>query len=487
MRRSERRPRGAPDLRGFLLLPLLFATAASCAVNPVTGEREFVLISEVQEIQMGREADPEIVASLGLVDDPALQSYVQALGERMALDSERPNLPWTFRVVDDATVNAFAVPGGFIYVTRGILTHFSSEAELAGVLGHEIGHVTARHSVSQMSRTQLAQLGLGVGAILSPEIAQYADLASAGLGILLLSYGRDAERQADELGLRYMTSEGYDPREMAATFGMLAAASGAEDGERIPGFLSTHPDPLSRRDEILRRIEAGEASGTVVEGESYLRRVEGMMFGPNPREGFFRDGLFLHPDLAFQLAFPSGWQTANQKTAVQGVSPESDAAVVLTLAEAASARAARDAFAAEQGITASGLRDETRNGLPASRAGFTANTEQGLLRGEIVFYEHRGLVFQLLGYAPDARWSARGPGVRAALESFRPVTDAAVLAVQPDRVALVRVDRAMTLEEFHQRYPSSVPIATVATINHLRSGETIPAGTVVKRVVAGAP
>jgi predicted Zn-dependent protease len=471
-----------------LTAPLfLFAAAASCAINPVTGERQFVLISESQEIQMGRDADPQIAASLGLYEDEGLQRYVQELGNRMALASERPNLPWTFRIVDDATVNAFAVPGGFIYVTRGILAHFSSEAELAGVLGHEIGHVTARHSVSQMSRTQLAQLGLGVGTILAPDLAPYADLASTGLGLLFLSYGRDAERQADDLGLGYMTRQGYDPREMAATFGMLAAASGAQDGERIPGFLSTHPDPLSRRDEILRRIAAGEASGTRVERESYLRRIEGMMFGVNPREGFFRESSFLHPDLAFQLDFPAGWQTVNQKIAVRGLSAESDAAIVLTIAEAASARAGRDAFAAEQGITTSNLRDETRNGLRSSRASFAANTESGILVGEAAFYEHRGLVFLILGYAPDARWQARAGVVRAALDSFRPVTDASVLGVQPDRLALVRTDRAMTLEEFHQRFPSRVPLATVATINHIGSGQTIPAGALVKRVVAGTP
>jgi predicted Zn-dependent protease len=274
---------------------------------------------------------------------------------------------------------------------------------------------------------------------------------------------------------------------MAATFAMLAASSGAQDGARIPGFLSTHPDPLSRRDEILRRIEAGEVSGTRVERDSYLSRIEGMIFGANPREGFFRESAFLHPDLAFQLDFPAGWETVNQKTAVQGVSAESDAAIVLTIAEAASARAARDAFAAEQGITPSNFRDEIRNGRPSSHVAFAANTEQGVLRGEIAYYEHRGLVFEILGYAPEARWAARTGAVRATLNSFRPVADAAVLGVQPDRIALVRTDRAMTLEQFHERYPSRVPVGTVGTINHLSAGQTIPSGTLMKRIVAGTP
>jgi len=460
---------------------------SGCAVNPVTGQRQFSLFSESQEIQLGREADPDIVASLGLYDDAELQRYIQALGERMARESERPDLPWTFRVLDDPTVNAFALPGGFIYVTRGILTHFSSEAELAGVLGHEIGHVTARHGVSQVSRAQLAQLGLGVGTILAPDLAPFAELAGAGLGLLFLSYGREAERQADDLGLRYMTREGFDPREMAATFEMLAAASGTQDGDRIPGFLSTHPEPLSRRDRILGRIQAGEVSGSRIEREAYLTRIEGMTFGANPREGFFRDGVFLHPDMAFRIDFPQGWRTLNQRQAVQGMSAEGDAALVLTLAEAATARAARDGFAGSQGITASNLRDESRNGLPTSRADFTAAVEGGTLRGTVLFIEHGGLVLRVLGYAASDRWNARSGTVVQALESFRVLTEPAVLGIQPDRIRLVRVDQAMTLETFQARHSPSIPPQVIGTINRIRPGETIPAGTLVKAVTSGTP
>jgi predicted Zn-dependent protease len=149
-------------LAALLMLPL-----GGCATHPVTGESELALISEEQEIQMGRDAHQQIVASMGLVEDEELQSYVSSLGTRLADVSERPNLPWTFSVVDDPTVNAFAVPGGFIYVTRGMMSHLTSEAQLVGILGHEIGQVTARHSVNQMSRAQLANLGLGLGMTLA--------------------------------------------------------------------------------------------------------------------------------------------------------------------------------------------------------------------------------------------------------------------------------------------------------------------------------
>ena len=470
----------------FLAATLAVGTAAACAINPVTGQRELALISEAQEIQIGRDADQDISQSMGLYEDAALQAYVQALGERMARESERPDLPWTFRVIDDPVVNAFALPGGFVYVTRGIMAHFSSEAELAGVLGHEIGHVTARHGVSQVSRAQLAQLGLGIGTILAPDLAGVADVAGAGLGLLFLRYGRDAERQADDLGLAYMTREGYDPREMAATFQMLARSSGAEDGDRLPGFLSTHPDPLDRRERILARIDAGEVSGERVDRESYLQRLSGMPFGENPREGFFQNGRFHHPELRFRMDFPSNWRTLNQRQAVQAVSPEQDALLVLALASEGTAPQARDAFARQEGVTTSGARGATVNGLTAARLEFQAAVQEGgQLQGAAVFIEHGGLVYRLLGYTPEARWAAQGPRILDALGSFRDETDPAILAAQPRRIELVRIPEAMTLEGFHQRYPSTVSVEEIGTINNVLPGQPISRGTLLKRVTGG--
>src|SRR5256885_15956396 len=176
---------------------------AGCARSPATGKNELMLVSESQEIQMGQQADSGVIASIGLYPDQALQSYVMDLGKKLAATSERPNLPWTFRVVDDPAVNAFAIPGGFVYVTRGILAHMTNEAELATVMGHEIGHVTARHTAHEMSKQELAQLGLAVGSMASAQVAQYAGLAGQALQVLFLKFSRDDENQADALGVRY--------------------------------------------------------------------------------------------------------------------------------------------------------------------------------------------------------------------------------------------------------------------------------------------
>jgi predicted Zn-dependent protease len=353
-----------------LALAACFLFVAGCATNPATGQKQFSLISESQEIQMGLEADPSIVASMGLDPDSGRQRYVRELGLRLARGSERPNLPWTFRVIDDPVVNAFAVPGGHIYVTRGILAHLNSEAELAAVLGHEIGHVTARHSVTQMSRQQIAQLGLVVGTVLKPELQRYAGVASQGLGLLFLKYSRDDESQADELGLRYMRRGGYDARRMPEVFTLLDRVSGAAGGDRIPDWLATHPNPVNRRAAVERRLAAlpSESLGTIVNRDVYVRRIDGMGFGVNPRDGFFKGTELFHPDLKLRFAVPSGWATQNQRQAVLAVSPQQDAVIQLSLASQESPETAAQAFFSQQGVRGSPARGSI-HGLAAAGGG----------------------------------------------------------------------------------------------------------------------
>ena len=474
-------PRLIPIL-ALTLMPVL----QGCAVNPVTGQRQFVLFTERQEIEMGRQADQDISASLGVYEDPELARWIDEMGQAMAAESERPDLPWTFRVLDDPTINAFALPGGYIYVTRGILAHLTSDAELAGIVGHEIGHVTARHGITRVSRAQLAQVGLGLGMILAPDLRPFGEAAGAGLQLLFLSNSRDAEREADDLGLGYMSAEDYDPRAVARVFEMLARASGAEDGDRIPGFLSTHPDPLDRRDRILARTTGDdpEFRGTRDDRDGFLQRLDGMIFGTNPREGFFRENVFFHPDMAFRLDYPRGWRTANTRDEVQGVSGEQDAVVLLGLVQEDSPSAARQRFLAGQGIETIGRSDQSVNGLPAASAEFRVQGENATFRGYVVFVRHQDRTFRMLGYATQASWNARQSALSQAVRSFQPVTDRAILDVQPRTIELVRTQNQMTLEGFHQRHPSpTVDLTTVGVINGFRSGDVIPAGTLMKRVV----
>jgi predicted Zn-dependent protease len=467
---------------------LLLVALAACSVNPATGEREFALIGEQQEIEMGREADAQIVATLGVYDDAELSEYVQSLGARIAASSERPQLPWTFRVVDDPTVNAFALPGGFIYVTRGILTHLRSEAELIGVLGHEIGHVTARHSVSQLSRAQLAQLGLGLGMIFVPELRPFGDVASAGMQLLFLKYGRDDESEADMLGVRYMDRLRYDPRELSGVMRMLERSSEISGGSgRVPEWLSSHPDPGNRAERIQQLVqESGtNLTGAQVRRNEYLRVVDGTIFGNNPREGFFRENVFHHPDLAFRFTFPRGWTTANTKQAVQAMAPEQDAALEITLAEGSPSQALSQ-FGGQQGVTLLRTGQETFGGVTAVGADFAAASDQGVFMGQVLFFTYMNRTYRALGYAPEARWSRHQGVVEQSLRSFQRETDPQVLGARPDRLTILQLDQSSSLDAFVRRYPSPAAPELVALINGWESGATLPAGTLVKRVASGS-
>lgn len=473
--------------RTRLLAAVVAVTAvAGCARNPATGRQELMLVSEAQEIEMGTQYDKEVVATIGLYPDPALQRYIQDLGTRLAATSERTKLPWTFRVVDDPAVNAFAVPGGYIYVTRGILAHLNSEAELASVVGHEIGHVTARHTASQLSKQQLAGLGLAIGAIASSTIERYAGIASQALGVLFLKFSRDDENQADQLGLRYVQRANYDPRQMPQVFRMLERVSAAQGGGgRLPEWLSTHPNPANRLERINTQIKAlpQDFSGTIVNRDGYERRLDGMIYGMNPREGFFKGTDFYHPELRFRIGFPNGWSTFNGKQAVAAVSPQQNAVIELTIAEGQSADQAARAFLSQEGLQGGTLSRGHVSGLAASSAPFAAATQSGTVRGTVLFVEYGGGVYRLLAYGPETNWGANAATAERALHSFAPLTDPAMLNVQPQHVDILRLDRRTTIAELAQQRPAPVPAATLALLNQVEVQTPLEPGRLVKWVV----
>jgi predicted Zn-dependent protease len=469
------------------LLALAALTAGGCATNPVTGQRQLALVSEAQEIQMGRQVAAQAVQQMGLVDDPALQSYVSGLGLRLAATSERPHLPWSFQVVDDPTPNAMAAPGGFIFITRGLLSMVRNEAELVSVLGHEIGHVTARHSVTLMSRAQLAQIGLGVGSILSPTVARLGDVLGGGMSLLFRHYGRDAERQADDLGFRYMLEHNYDAREMVNVFAALQRSGELAGHSPVPSWLASHPNPEERIVRIQAALaELGQQEAlarTIVNTEPYLARIEGLIYGENPRHGFFRNQLFLHPDMRFRVEFPQGWRTQNMTQAVMAGSPQQDALIQLTLDQGTEQEAA-SRFFAQQGIASRNVIRQNINGLPAVIGEFQAQTQEGTLGGHVAFIRHNNMTFQLLGFTPAQQVTRYAQTFRAVIGSFNVLTEPAALAVQPNRITVVRLGEPMTLTQFNQRFPSQAPVQELAVINHIPDLTTvIPAGYHMKRVI----
>ncbi|HEV8240859.1 MAG TPA: M48 family metalloprotease [Thermoanaerobaculia bacterium] len=472
----------------WLALTALLAVIA-CSTNPATGHKQLNFYSQDQEIAMGRQYHEQVVQQIGVYQDRQLQNYVERLGRQLAARSERPDLPWTFTVVDDPAVNAFALPGGFIYVTRGLVDHMGSEAELAGVIGHEIGHVASRHTVNQLSKQQLTQIGLTLGMVLGgQQVQRYGDLVNLAGGLVFLKFSRDDEAQADELGLRYISRSGYPPQAMGNVFTLLSRVSRVEQGGRLPQWLATHPDPETRL-KLMQTYYARLPSGLGNEGwkrEPLLQVVDGVTYGPDPREGFFRNGVFYHPGLGFAVTSPRGWKGTNQKQAVVWQPREKDAIFALTLANARDARSAAQQFFNQQGVQFAGQ-------LPLQQGGgveggqFAANTQQGPVAGAVTFIENGGKVYQLLGFAPQGSFRAYGNEIAEAMRSFQRVSSRELGRVEPWTVSVVKLDAPMTLREFDRRYPSTVPVERVALLNNAELDTRYQAGDELKRVVGGVP
>ena len=486
--RSTMPIRRSLDVLSSILLPVLAVSLAlsstGCATNPATGKSQLSLFSEAQEIEIGRASDPQIVQQYGLYDDPQLASYVDRLGQDLAAKSERPNLQWHFRVLDDPVVNAFALPGGYVYVTRGILGHMQSEAELAAVLGHEIGHVTGRHGVSRMSKAQLANIGLGVGMVLAPELARsVGGLAQQGMQLLFLKYSRDDERQADSLGFRYVDAVGTNPRGFVDVFTMLAASSGGSEGARLPAYLTTHPDPLARRTTAEERLRGmtPDALDRPWHRERFLDRLDGLTYGPDPREGFFDGNVFVHPGLALRIELPEGWTGHNQKDALVAVSPQKDAYFQLSLAGQGSVdEVAREFYGQEAVTVRNSWRDDDPDiPLQATRV-FAASS--GQIYGAAGFVPMGGGVLRAMAITKAPVWSRYEETLERTLRSVGKLKDRRLQDVEPMKIDLVTLKQDMTLEEFQRRYPSTVDLKRLGLINHAAPDTVLKAGTRAKRV-----
>lgn len=440
-------------MRGPLFV-LFLALLAGCATvtNPVTGERELTVMDERAEIAEGRKAHEQVLQDYGVYANPRLQAYVNELGQRLARQSHRRNLAWHFTVLDSHEVNAFALPGGYVYVTRGLLAHLGSEAELAGVLGHEIGHVTARHGAQRATRQQAAGLGVlaatVLGAVLEARGARGAtDLASTlSQGVAagyIASYSRDQETQADRLGAEYLARNDYDPKNMIEVIRMLksqeqfAADTARAEGRPPPaggGWLASHPSNDQRLQDIARF--AAQYKGKYGdEGRArYLQAIEGMTFGESREQGVTRGRHFYHEPLGIALTAPPGWRVQNTPRAVLLVNAAEDAALIVRLlppqAGGSHDEIIRNVFRLEQGR----IERLALGGFPATRFAGIARNRQGQAQAVeatvVTGPAHRH--FLLFHGARDAQALARARGgLREAEASFRALSEPERVAARP--------------------------------------------------------
>jgi predicted Zn-dependent protease len=479
-------------LRLLLIPVLVVAGVTACATNPVTGQREFSFMSEDQEIGIGRESYAQIEAEMSFYDDEALQNYVSCIGLEMARGSERPDLPWTFTVVDEPAINAFAVPGGFIYITRGMLAFLGDEAELAGVLGHEIGHVTARHSAQQYTRQIGGLAGLAALSIFVPQAVPFADLGGSALGVLFLRYGRDDELQADELGARYTAFNNWDPagvQGMLSTLGRLDEARDEEGG--VPSWLSTHPEPLARVSEVAPVVNELRANRLdfVTDREEFLGYIDGMVFGDNPDEGITRGSRFLHKPLRFQIDFPAGWEVANSPSQVVAKAPGANVFMVLQDADAPNDVPLRTV--ATRTMTDAGFQmlnggAESINGLDAF-VGIYQGRFEGL--GDVMMraahIRHDGVVYLVGGFAPQALFNQSQSAIADSFRSFSSLTEAEAEAIQPNRVDMYVVRGGDTWASIAERSGGLIEAPSLAIMNGAQPESLPQVGQRIRIVVAG--
>ena len=473
-----------------LLLAVVVAVGAACATNPVTGKRQMTLLSEAEEAAIGQQQDAEIRREMGVYDDPALQRYVNDIGQELARASHRPHLPWTFTVVDSPAINAFALPGGYIYVTRGILAYLDDESELAGVLGHEIGHVTARHAAQAYTRQAQASLGLTILSIFVPSTQPFTELGATGLGVLFLKHGREAELEADRLGVEYGSSAGYDPAGVPRFLSTLARVNALSE-RGVPNWLSTHPDPGSRvtkAEPVAGKFVSAEARK--VNRDQYLERIHGMVFGDNPKDGIVRGNEFLHPLLRIAVTFPEGWELTNTEQAVMAQEPGTDHYMVLQQVEQPRGRSVGDAAVAAMRQAGYTVVDGTMQRINGNDAhvGLYRGTATGagkvLMRAAHVAIGRQ--LYVIAGFAPEAEFNLVDREITPAVQTFRQLSVQEAANVRPNRIEFHVVRQGDSWQSIAARQGKGyVNAATLAIMNDREVQVQPQPGDRVKIVVEG--
>ncbi len=436
---------------------------------------------------MGKEADPQVVAFFGLYNDPILQKFITEKGLAMAAISHRPKLDYEFKIVDSPVINAFALPGGYVYFTRGIMAHFNNEAEFAGVLGHEIGHITARHAVIQKRNAMLGQLGIIAGVMLVPELSQFVEPLSAGMELAMMSFGRDAERQSDKLGVEYSSRIGYDASEMAGFFNTLERQQTASGEAEIPEFLSTHPSPEERNITVAKLAEDWKRKLKLTDArinrESYLKRIDGIILGEDPRQGFVENGVFYHPELKFSLPIPGEWKLQNTPQQVQMAPGNGDALMMLTLAAGSSLEDVANKILQQYTLVLVESKKERINGLASILMVADQKHEQGTIRVLSALIQFQGKIYSIMGIAEISKFPTYQPSFLFTVRNFKELNDTEKLNRKPEVVRIKTLPQPMTLQSaLHYFDMPSARFEELAILNGMMLNEQLSKGTLIKVV-----
>ncbi len=447
----------------LIVLTAVLLVQSGCAVNPVTGKKEIMLISESMEIQMGKEIDRGLKMEYGIYDDPQLNAYVESIGREIVPHTHRPHLQYRFAVLDIPVENAFAAPGGYIYITRGLMAMINSEAEMAAVLGHELGHVNARHSARQITKAILFELGIVLAGELSKDFRKIAPITMIATQLLFLKYSRDDEYQADALGIEYAVKTGYSAGEMVTFFTSLQRLGESHGGPHIPNFLSTHPltpRRIERVKELLQSEEYSRVGGLptlAVERDGYINRLNGLVYGNNPRQGYVEGNVFYHPDMRFSFAVPQGWTVNNTPLQVTLASPDGKVVMLLKTENTSEALDSYTRKMMNQLTNPQVHQQGYRyiNGLDAYHTLFSTAVDTSeepqtgqKLGVQISCIRKGGLVFTFFSAAAQSDFSYYRYTIDRTVDSFGELRSAQHIKRSPQRVTIRRARQGQTLREF---------------------------------------
>ncbi len=488
--------------KNFFLLTLI-ATASfllgGCATEPslYSGKTGYYAYSWEQELKLGEESDAGIVKQMGVYQDDELGAYIREIGNTLLEESaiksaDAPEMykqtEFTFRLLDSSVVNAFALPGGFVYVTRGLLAHLENEAQLAVVIGHEITHVEARHASKQALARQLGQIGLLAGAVIGEQVAENKEFARQMVSLsgdlfqlATLKYGRDAERESDWHGVEYASKAGYDAAEGSKFFRSLDRISD-KSGQSIPSWMSSHPDPGEREKTIVELSEKwSTAENPVVGRDRFLEMIDGLVIGEDPRNGYNEGQTFYHPDLGIQFDAPSGWAIQNESDSVYLVSPDQNAMVAFSISAAATPLEAATTLREKLSLQTEYADGTSVNGLPAYTIEGSMTAESGTLLVSATFVEYGPNVFTFLGYGTSAGFPAHQSDASRVPGTFQKITNTRALNVQPYRIAVTRAERNAPLSDLlPSRLPSGTDAQDWAIMNQMELEDIVERGTLIK-------
>lgn len=475
----------------LLLITIVISLFPSCAVNPVTGKKQLMLMSEAQEVALGAQYDPSVVGTFGVYQNENLLAFVQEKGVEMGKLSHRPNLEYHFKILDSPVINAFAVPGGYIYLTRGILAQFNNEAELIGVLAHEMGHITARHTASQQSKQQLGQLLLIGGMIASEEFRQFADYAMQGMQLLFLKFSRDNEREADRLGVEYSSKIRYDAHKMADFFNVLKKMQLASDHGGVPTFMSTHPDPGDRYNSVNQKADEWQDSlnyaSWTVNSDNYLRMIDGLVYGEDPRQGYVESNIFYHPEMKFKYPIPPGWKLQNSPIQVQMAPEDGKAMMIFTLAQQKTLEEASQQTLKDLQLTVLDTKKSSVNGLPAiGTVSQQVSQDQQTGQEQIIkvmsyFIEYNSTIYVFHGVASDVDFNSYYRVFESTMVNFNHLTEPSKINVRPKRIKVQSVQRSGTLADAFRyfRVPQD-QFNELAFLNNLELSDQVTSGKLIK-------